>query len=128
MISHVKVQNPPDMIQTEQNRKIETFVLLIKASCGGNALYIFRGDVSRAGRNLFRRPCSSWQVGIRLVVIILQGESYISTEVAEIERHVSPEGCVYLRISAYPIHIIIYHKTWSHINIYINYHTIRTSS
>ena len=51
---------------------------------------------------------------------------------------VSPEGCADLRISAYIcvpiyyyiniIYIIIYPKTWSHINIYINYYTTRTSS
>ena len=50
----VKGPNPPDT--DWENKYINIFVLLIKSSWGGNSLCTFRGDVSRAGRNLIRRP------------------------------------------------------------------------
>ena len=46
------------LIKTKKNKIAKTFVLLIKTSCGGNALYIYRDDVSRAGCDVFRRPSS----------------------------------------------------------------------
>ena len=64
------------------------------------------------------------------MVIILQGALYLYSCRRD-EQDVSPEGCVHLRISAYicvNLYIIIYHTTWSHISIYINYYTTRTSS
>ena len=80
--------------------------------------------------------CARWQVGIRYVcgVIILQGALYLYSGRRDTQRasaRMAAQICVYLRISAYicvNLYIIIYPKTWSHINIYINYYTTSTSS